>query len=347
MRSILFFSSLILGFAPAMAAPCPTGSFSASGQTPCTPCAAGTFAAFTGSTACTPCPVGNFQATTGQTTCVNCTPGSAQPAAGATTCVACAADEFQDNFGAANCLPCAMGLSSGPGANVCVATPGASACGPGTYEDGMLCPTCPAGTSGNGIDGHCTVCRAGTFVDMAGMSTCALCTPGKSTNDAIGLTGCIDCAVGHAAGAGGSAACTACAAGRYADAEGLSACTRCAAGTYAAGTGNTACDACAPGTAATDTGSSACTACRKNTFAAGEGASACESCAAGTVADPGAVECVDEDTGEPAQGGGCAVRPDRPAAPAAPWLALLLAAMGWIALRAVQRPSASDRTRGA
>ncbi len=189
------------------ATPCAPGSYSATGNEPCTaapagsyvasagataptPCAPGTYSALTGSTSCnaaplgmyatgpgatsaTPCAVGTYSAVAGATTCTPAPAGSYVPTAGATSATLCAAGTYSASAGAASCTPAPAGsYGTGPGATS--ATP----CAAGTYS-------ASAGAT------SCTPAPVNTYVASSGATSATPCAPGTWTNGATGATACV------------------------------------------------------------------------------------------------------------------------------------------------------------
>lgn len=82
---------------------CPLGQSSPSGNKPCLPCEAGTYAKRKASTLCPPCPFGEYQSATGASTCIRCPPGLGTVRKGSTSmteCVGYAPKQLED---AENC----------------------------------------------------------------------------------------------------------------------------------------------------------------------------------------------------------------------------------------------------
>jgi hypothetical protein len=118
--------------------PCPIGTYSATGSTPCTPaaagsfvstigavsatpCAPGTYSAVTGASACTPAPPGEFVSTTGATFAALCAPGSYSSSPGATSCTLAPPGSFVSGSGATVATPCPVGTTSTvAGATACI-----------------------------------------------------------------------------------------------------------------------------------------------------------------------------------------------------------------------------------
>ncbi len=81
-------------FAP-VATPCPAGSFSATGETPCTPAPAGAYVPGSGATSATPCAAGTFS-----------------PSAGAIACTPAPVDTYVPTAGASSPTPCPAGTTT-------------------------------------------------------------------------------------------------------------------------------------------------------------------------------------------------------------------------------------------
>jgi hypothetical protein len=124
----------------ALPSPCPAGSFSGTGNAPCTLAALGRFVPTTGATSELPCPPGSFSSTTGAVSCTPAAAGSFVPTSGASTQQLCGAGSFAAvqgltvcalaaaNFyvplaGAVSQIPCPLGSSSGAGAVACTGLP--------------------------------------------------------------------------------------------------------------------------------------------------------------------------------------------------------------------------------
>ena len=103
----------------AQAQSCSPGSFSATGNAPCTLCAAGSIQPLSGQTSCSLCAPGRFQTQSGQTVCALCAAGAFQSNSGGTSCTQCLAGQYQDTTGATTCKSCLAGTTSNPGAFQC------------------------------------------------------------------------------------------------------------------------------------------------------------------------------------------------------------------------------------
>jgi Repeat of unknown function (DUF5648)/Divergent InlB B-repeat domain len=126
-------------FLVAAATPCSAGTYSATGNTPCTNASAGNFVAAGGATAQTACAIGSFQPSAGASACTLASAGSYVGTSGATAQIQCAAGSFASNTGSSSCTlasvgffvplsgataqtPCATGTSSTvSGATACAA----------------------------------------------------------------------------------------------------------------------------------------------------------------------------------------------------------------------------------
>lgn len=98
---------------------CLKGSFSASGQSGCTTCTAGSFAADEGEDSCQACAAGRVTLLDGASDCEDCDPGSHQPSTGQTVCVLCSTGKFSSKAGALSCSSCTAAYSSRPGSTRC------------------------------------------------------------------------------------------------------------------------------------------------------------------------------------------------------------------------------------
>lgn len=237
---------------------CPIGTFSETGEEPCTECEAGTFTVTTGSTVCTDCPPGRFQPIRGESTCLSCVPGTFAANEGSTTCTFCEAGTFAATAESTICNNCPGGAATNnlPGANACIDTT-ADECDPGKYKAGV-CTDCPAGTSAPGGQDFCVACSAGQFASEAGRSVCLSCSDGFATEGAIGMTECYACLAGTAAEEGDES-CSACAEGSFSSEDEAAVCSECEADTFAAATGSTVCAECESGFKS-DAGAAVCTA---------------------------------------------------------------------------------------
>jgi len=170
-------------------------------------------------------------------------------------------------------------------------------CVPGYYgDDGTACAACGVGKYKDKYgSGECTLCPAGTFSGVEGLSNASGCAPcpGGSYSGA-GAFACIKCDPGKAAKTGANS-CASCGAGFFAsdNAEG---CQACPVGTFDEapyGGLNDTCTRCSKGTASAAlnaTNASTCKWCPAGTMS-GAGAGACSACAAGEYSDGGTEAC--------------------------------------------------------
>lgn len=108
---------------PASAQPCVAGFFSATGNSPCMPCAIGSYAPDPGATSCIPCEPGRFADTEGSQACQPCAAGRFAANSGSIVCSACPAGTFS-LVGSESCTPCAEGfVAPSPGSSECTACP--------------------------------------------------------------------------------------------------------------------------------------------------------------------------------------------------------------------------------
>ena len=218
---------------------CPAGSFSATGNTPCTLAPAGSFAAGSGSTSATPCLPGTFSDVMGAAACMPAPAGSFVAVGGSSSATLCPAGTFTTAAGAVGCTSAPAGSFVAVGGSSS-ATP----CLPGTFSSAagaVGCMPAPAGSFAAGSSNTAsTPCPAGTFSSAAGAVGCTSAPPGS-----------------FAAGSGNTAS-TPCAAGTFSPAAGAVACTPAPIGSYAPGTGNTAAILCPVGTTTGGTGSTSC-----------------------------------------------------------------------------------------
>ncbi len=92
------------------AAACAAGTYSTSGNEPCTPAGAGYFVATEGATSQTPCPSGSYSDQTGSVSCTLAPPGSYAPGPGAQGSLLCAAGTYSASAGSAACTPADAGF---------------------------------------------------------------------------------------------------------------------------------------------------------------------------------------------------------------------------------------------
>jgi hypothetical protein len=226
---------------------CPLGTFSVSGQSYCTNCSSGTFAATTGRSSCAICPSGTFATSSGQSFCGTC-PYGTYAIDGSSTCLSCPAGTY----------------TTGP-SSFC------SSCQTGRYQS----------LTGQTL---CNLCPSGTFANTTGSSACIACEVGKfSTGNSPGSSICIDCAVGLYTNITSQSTCISCSSGYYSAVSGASFCEVCRAGNFS--TGGALCTPCVPGTYSNVNGLSACFLCFPGMYATLHGSSSCTLCGSGNFSD--------------------------------------------------------------
>jgi len=149
---------------------CAAGSYSATGNTPCTAAPAGSYVDTVGATSATLCPVGTFSSTVGSTSCTDAPAGTFVNTVGAIAATACAAGSYQPNSGAVSCV---------------LAPPGSYADQAGAQQAQL----CPVGTyQPQAGQASCLVADAGFFVDTTGATAQTPCPAG--TTSAAGASSC-------------------------------------------------------------------------------------------------------------------------------------------------------------
>jgi hypothetical protein len=146
-----------------VATPCPIGSYSATGETPCTPAPAGSYVGSPGATSPTPCAAGTYSNAAGSSSCTLAPAGSYVGSPGATTTTPCAAGTYSNAAGSSSCTlaPAGSYVSTAD-----ATTP--TACAAGSYQ-----PT--AGQT------SCLPAGIGYYVASSGQSTEAACPAGDTT----------------------------------------------------------------------------------------------------------------------------------------------------------------------
>lgn len=209
---------------------CPSGFFSATGSSPCSPCPAGQSQPETGQTSCIPCAAGFYQEFLGAPSCIACAGGTANPATGSSlssACSPCTAGTFSE-AGAGSCTSCAAGsINTADGSTSC------TLCAVGSYQPGTGQTSCLA-------------CPTGSYQSEAGAANCTACSPGtfNSVTGSASSSACLSCAAGSFQPDSGKDSCALCGLGTYQSATGQASCIACAAGTYTFTTGNIACKRC-------------------------------------------------------------------------------------------------------
>lgn len=93
-----------------VAATCAAGTFSATGNEPCTEAPMGSYVDTEGATSATLCPAGTYSSLPGAIDCVPAPPGSFVPTEGSTGSLLCPAGTYTDTFGAQACTEAAPGF---------------------------------------------------------------------------------------------------------------------------------------------------------------------------------------------------------------------------------------------
>jgi hypothetical protein len=223
------------------ATPCSPGSYSTTGNAPCTAADAGNFVSGTGSTAETACLAGTYQPNTGQSSCVSADAGSFVANAGSTAETACLAGTYQPKTGQSSCVSADAGSF--------VANAGSTAetaCLAGTYQP-------KTGQS------SCVSADAGNFVANAGSASESKCLAGTYQSQ-TGQSSCLSADVGNFVANAESASESKCLAGTYQPKTGQTSCLAAANDYYVASAGQASETACPVGTSNTGTGNTSCTA---------------------------------------------------------------------------------------
>ena len=261
------------------ATPCSPGSYSTTGNAPCTAADAGNFVSGTGSTAETACLAGTYQPNTGQSSCVSADAGSFVANAGSTAETACLAGTYQPKTGQSSCVSADAGSF--------VANAGSTAetaCLAGTYQP-------KTGQS------SCVSADAGSFVANAGSTAETACLAG-TYQPKTGQSSCVSADAGSFVANAGSTAETACLAGTYQPKTGQSSCVSADAGSFVANAGSTAETACLAGTYQPKTGQSSCVSADAGNFVANAGSASESQCLAGTYQPTtGQSSCLSADVG--------------------------------------------------
>ncbi|MGD1050118.1 MAG: hypothetical protein ABR947_03510 [Solirubrobacteraceae bacterium] len=257
------------------ATPCSPGSYSTTGNAPCTAADAGNFVSGTGSTAETACLAGTYQPNTGQSSCVSADAGSFVANAGSTAETACLAGTYQPKTGQSSCVSADAGSF--------VANAGSTAetaCLAGTYQPKTGQSSCVSADAGNFVANAGSAsesqCLAGTYQPTTGQSSCLSADVGNFVANAgsaseskclagtyqsqTGQTSCLSADVGNFVANAESASESKCLAGTYQPKTGQTSCLAAANDYYVASAGQASETACPVGTSNTGTGNTSCTA---------------------------------------------------------------------------------------
>jgi len=255
-------------------ADCLPGHYSATGNAPCTQCAAGTYSDQPNALSCKSCGVGKF--TDGQK-CESCPVGSYSAATSApASCTLCSEGSFSNVTGSSGCVQCAAGsFENSTGSSAC------DKCGEGTYNDvtgSTSCQQCDAGHYQIELGrSFCFKCTEGTYQPGQGSSSCLKCAKGYYQENE-GATSCTKCPDRMTTMVEGSISqydchytsctpgnkviivadrvtCHACPAGYYQDRANVTYCSICPKNTYQATEGSTSCTRCPENSITYTTGS--------------------------------------------------------------------------------------------
>ncbi|MEM9082615.1 MAG: hypothetical protein AAGB34_03385, partial [Planctomycetota bacterium] len=166
------FVCVLAAFAPSVIAqPCDPGFFSSTGNAPCDPCPATTFAPIAGLNRCLDCGSGS-SSEPGASQCFTCDPGFFSNPLTEGLCVPCPIGTYTPGGnGSFTCADCPLGTTSNPERTACIA--------------------CPAGFVINQDTGACEPCPASFFAPVAGLTQCLDCGSGSSSEP--GSTACFTC----------------------------------------------------------------------------------------------------------------------------------------------------------
>jgi hypothetical protein len=210
---------------------CKPGTYSASGEEPCTNAPKGTFTGTDGATKATDCAVGRFAPEEGLTECLIASPGHYVPGTGAKSELECEQGTYSDETGRSACLPAPIGHYAAKGS----VTP--TLCGAGTHDPHTNSPSAefceldaPGSYSGEGA-AEAMECEPGKFASASGSEVCLPAYPGSYVSGA-GAASATPCPAGSYAPASGSASCTSTPENTYAT-GGASEPTPCPVGTHA------------------------------------------------------------------------------------------------------------------
>ena len=154
-----------------VAVACQPGTYSSTGNQPCTPAPTGSFVAVVGATSAPPCLPGSFSAQLGSTTCTASSKGSYVASAGASSATLCSPGFFSTSTAAIACDPAPAGsFAAGPGAT------SATLCTAGTFSTAAGTPACTPAPVGSYVSGsgavNATPCPPGTTTTVAGATAC-------------------------------------------------------------------------------------------------------------------------------------------------------------------------------
>jgi hypothetical protein len=190
-----------------VAAPCAAGTYSATGNEPCTPAAAGYFVATVGATSPEACPSGSYSSQSGSIACTPAPAGSYAPGPGASGPLLCVAGTYSAVVGSATCTPADAGFYvPALGATSQVACPTGYSSNAGAFEcypldsdgDGVndlgdavpnsdMHPTVRAGACSTGVANR-TMPNGATFNDLLAVAVSGGATHGQHVSAVTALS---------------------------------------------------------------------------------------------------------------------------------------------------------------
>lgn len=265
------FFIFIFQISGAHAQPCDPGTYSSTGNAPCTDCEAGSYNPSPGQSVCMHCDTGSFNPNQGSASpndCLPCQVGTYNDETGQESCADCPAGTFNNMQGADNvsaCVDCDSGFyNASPGQSACMA------CLEGTYN--------PVRGSDSAAD--CLDCEPGSYNPSPGSSVCVDCNAGKfNPNRGSGSEDdCVDCPAGKISAASGAAFCADCEPGKYNPLPGQASCLPCDPGSFSGSPGSSSCQKCPVDTFQTEPGKTACETCPDGTGTLDEANLSCRAC---------------------------------------------------------------------
>ncbi|MGA9527924.1 MAG: NF038122 family metalloprotease [Terriglobales bacterium] len=276
---------------------CAAGTYSSTGDAPCTPAPAGSYVAESGATSATPCAAGSYQPSTGQTSCLLAPAGSYVSTVGAITATLCSAGNYQPSTGQISCIAAPAGTyvattgSALPincpvgyyqpysGQTSCLAAPAGSYV---SLTGAILATLCSLGRyQPNTGQAACLFAQPGSYVSTTGAISATLCSPGSYQPNA-GQFSCIASPAGSSVPTSGATVATPCAAGSYQPSTGQTSCIASPAGSYVSTSGATGATLCPAGSYQPSTGQASCLLAPAGSFVSTTGAIVATPCVAGT-----------------------------------------------------------------
>jgi len=297
-------------------------------------CKAGRYQSDEGKFVCYSCEVGTYQDKEGQAQCKTC-PNGEEPTMKKTACqkagtnvnpsacktghyfsggtclkcnsghfcknslqTLCPEGQYQNSSGASSCKKCPSGKVSTVNRKSCQSSSGGGGgnCSPGYYQYGTGCKLCDKGY-------YCQnriryPCRAGTYQQLAGQSSCRICPFGQY-QPYSGRTSCLRCPSGKTSNSQRTActgSTTSCPSGKY---KIGSSCYPCIPGYYCSSGTRTACK---PGTYQNLSSQASCKTCPSNQYQSSSGRSSCYKCQSGYTHNSKHTACIKVNVGVCSQG---------------------------------------------